>query len=205
MQLDKLTIKGQEALSQAQSLAAGRGHAVIEPVHLLRALLAQPEGATVPVLQKLGVSADALGAQLDQALAALPKVSGASAQPRISESLSQGARSGLPGRRPAPGRVRLDGAPAARPRRERPRRRGPRAARRRRHARRDPQGAAIGARQPARHRPGPRVEVPVAREVRPRPHRARAQGQARSGRRPRRGDPPRRCRCCRGAPRTTPC
>jgi ATP-dependent Clp protease ATP-binding subunit ClpB len=89
MQLDKLTVKSQEALAQAQSLAAGRGHAVIEPTHLLRALLAQPEGATVPVLQKLGVSADTLGGQLDAALASLPKVSGASAQPRISESLSK--------------------------------------------------------------------------------------------------------------------
>jgi ATP-dependent Clp protease ATP-binding subunit ClpB len=91
MQLDKLTIKGQEALSQAQSLAAGRGHGVIEPVHLLRALLAQPEGATVPVLQKLGVPIDALGAKLDQALSALPRVSGAgaTAQPRISESLAK--------------------------------------------------------------------------------------------------------------------
>ncbi|MCX5738449.1 MAG: AAA family ATPase, partial [Proteobacteria bacterium] len=89
MQLDKLTIKGQEALSKAQSLAAGRGHAVIEPLHLLRALLDQPEGATVPVLQKLGVGVDALKAQLDQALAALPRVSGATAEPRISEGLSK--------------------------------------------------------------------------------------------------------------------
>ena len=91
MQLEKLTIKGQEALSQAQSLAAGRGQGVIEPVHLLRALLAQPEGATVPVLQKLGVPIDALGAKLDQALAALPRVSGAgaTAQPRISDPLSK--------------------------------------------------------------------------------------------------------------------
>ncbi|RIL00102.1 MAG: hypothetical protein DCC71_19120, partial [Proteobacteria bacterium] len=46
MQLDKLTIKSQEALAQAQSDAAARSHGVIEPAHLLRALLAQPEGAT---------------------------------------------------------------------------------------------------------------------------------------------------------------
>jgi ATP-dependent Clp protease ATP-binding subunit ClpB len=89
MQLDKLTIKGQEALSKAQSLAAGRGHAVVESVHLLRALLDQPEGATVPVLQKLGVGIDALKAQLDQALGALPRVSGSVAQPRISDGLGK--------------------------------------------------------------------------------------------------------------------
>ncbi len=89
MQLDKLTIKGQEALTKAQSIAAGRGHNAIEPLHLLRALLDQPEGATVPVLQKLGVTVDALKAQLDQALAALPRVSGSVAQPHISDALNK--------------------------------------------------------------------------------------------------------------------
>ena len=51
---------------------------------------------------------------------------------------------------------------------------------RRRESRGDPQGARVGARQRARHRSGSRVEVPGAREVRPRPHRRRAQGQDRS-------------------------
>jgi ATP-dependent Clp protease ATP-binding subunit ClpB len=89
MQLEKLTVKSQEALSQAQSLASQRGQSAIEPSHLLRALLAQPEGATVPVLQKLGVSVEALQARVDGELARLPKVSGAAAQPRISEALSR--------------------------------------------------------------------------------------------------------------------
>ena len=48
-----------------------------------------------------------------------------------------------------------------------------------------------GARQPARHLPEPGGDLPGAREVRPRPHRARRAGQARPGHRPRRGDPPR--------------
>src|SRR5213592_3372561 len=52
MRYDKLTIKSQEALAEAQSHASGRGHSEIQPAHLLRALLAQPEGSTVPVLQK---------------------------------------------------------------------------------------------------------------------------------------------------------
>ena len=60
MRFDKLTIKGQEALSEAQSLATARGHAQIQTAHLLRALLGQPEGSTVPVLQKLGVTLDPL-------------------------------------------------------------------------------------------------------------------------------------------------
>ncbi len=64
MRLDKLTIKSQEALAEAQSQAAARGHGEIQPAHLLGALLGQPEGSTVPVLQKLGVSVDALRGEL---------------------------------------------------------------------------------------------------------------------------------------------
>jgi ATP-dependent Clp protease ATP-binding subunit ClpB len=89
MQLEKLTVKSQEALAQAQSLAGQRGHAVLEPAHLLRALLGQPEAATVPVLQKLGVAVDALEKKVDEVLERLPKVSGALAQPRMSEALGR--------------------------------------------------------------------------------------------------------------------
>ena len=65
MRFDKLTIKGQEALSEAQNLAATRGHSEILPAHLLRALLGQPEGSTIPVLQKLGVPVDVLQSELE--------------------------------------------------------------------------------------------------------------------------------------------
>jgi ATP-dependent Clp protease ATP-binding subunit ClpB len=51
MRFDKFTIKSQEALGEAQNLAGSRGHSEIQPAHLLRALLGQPEGSTVPVLQ----------------------------------------------------------------------------------------------------------------------------------------------------------
>jgi ATP-dependent Clp protease ATP-binding subunit ClpB len=88
MRTDKLTIKSQEALAEAQSLAASRGHSEIQPAHLLRALCNQPEGSTVPVLQKLGVSLDALGGALEAVLSRLPKVSGG-AQPQISRNLSR--------------------------------------------------------------------------------------------------------------------
>jgi ATP-dependent Clp protease ATP-binding subunit ClpB len=83
MKLDKLTIKSQEALSEAQSLAASRGHNNIEPAHLMRALLAQPEGSTVPVLQKLGVPLEPLQQSMEQLLQRLPKVTGG-AQPQLS-------------------------------------------------------------------------------------------------------------------------
>ncbi len=88
MRFDKLTIKSQEALSEAQSLASSRGHAVIEPAHLLAALLAQPEGSTHPVLQKLGVSPNALQASVEEFLRRLPKVQGA-AQPRLADALTR--------------------------------------------------------------------------------------------------------------------
>jgi len=86
MRMDKLTIKSQEALAEAQSLAGARGHSEIQPAHLLRALLAQPEGSTLPVLQKLGVPIDVLQSEIEQLVAQLPKVTGG-AQPQMSRRL----------------------------------------------------------------------------------------------------------------------
>ncbi|MBW2447503.1 MAG: AAA family ATPase, partial [Deltaproteobacteria bacterium] len=87
MRFDKLTIKSQEALSEAQSLAAGRGHSQIQPAHLLQALLGQPEGIAIPILQKLGVPLDSLQASVEQALEATPKVQGG-AQAQLSPATS---------------------------------------------------------------------------------------------------------------------
>ncbi|TMA34064.1 MAG: AAA family ATPase, partial [Deltaproteobacteria bacterium] len=88
MRYDKLTIKSQEALAEAQSHASGRGHSEIQPAHLLRALLAQPEGSTVPVLQKLGISIEQLSGELEQILGKLPKASGG-AQSQLSRTTSR--------------------------------------------------------------------------------------------------------------------
>ena len=88
MRLDKLTIKSQEALGEAQSLAGSRGHAEILPAHLLRALLGQPEGSTVPVLQKLGIRIDALQGDVEQLLEKLPKATGG-AQAQLARSTSR--------------------------------------------------------------------------------------------------------------------
>jgi len=88
MRLDKLTIKAQEALSEAVSQATTRGHGAVEPAHVLAGLLAQPEGVAVPVLQKLGVSVDALRGSLDAVLERAPRVSGAG-QPRPSPALER--------------------------------------------------------------------------------------------------------------------
>ena len=78
MQSDKLTIKTQEAINRAQSVARERGHNFIESTHLLDALLEQEEGSTVPVLQKLGLSVPRLREAVGHALDTLPKVSGGS-------------------------------------------------------------------------------------------------------------------------------
>ena len=88
MRFDKLTIKSQEAVGEAQSLAASRGHPVIEPAHLLEPLLGQPEGSTIPILQKLGVSVDALQREIAGLLESLPKVEGG-AQARLSDAMGR--------------------------------------------------------------------------------------------------------------------
>ncbi len=85
MRHDKLTIRSQEALAEAQNQAVSRGHSEITPAHVLRALLSQPEGSTVPVLQKLGVPIDVLQGEIEKLLEGLPKVSGG-AQPQISRA-----------------------------------------------------------------------------------------------------------------------
>jgi ATP-dependent Clp protease ATP-binding subunit ClpB len=80
VRMDKLTIKAQEALAEAQELAATRGHQQIEPLHVLAALAAQKEGVVPPVLGKLGVQVEALLREAESELARLPQVSGAGQQ-----------------------------------------------------------------------------------------------------------------------------
>ncbi|HMO49690.1 MAG TPA: ATP-dependent chaperone ClpB [Kiritimatiellia bacterium] len=77
MQLDKFTIKAQEALQAAQSLAGEKGHAEILPEHLALALLRQPEGLVRPLLQRLGVDPTGLENAIEQSLDRQAKVGGA--------------------------------------------------------------------------------------------------------------------------------
>ncbi|MEX2517046.1 MAG: ATP-dependent chaperone ClpB [Gammaproteobacteria bacterium] len=87
MRLDKLTTKFQLALADAQSLAVGRDHQFIEPVHVLTALLDQ-EGSTVrQLLAKSGVDLNRLRSQLGDALDHLPQVQGSSGEVHIAKSL----------------------------------------------------------------------------------------------------------------------
>nr|MDQ3958439.1 hypothetical protein [Actinomycetota bacterium] len=52
MDINKLTLKSQEALGAAQKLASELNHQLVEPPHLLAALLSDPEGVTYPLVQK---------------------------------------------------------------------------------------------------------------------------------------------------------
>ncbi len=76
MRMDKLTSRFQQALADAQSLAVGRDHNLIEPTHLLTALLDQQGGSTRPLLAQAGVNVPLLRERLAEILEKLPKVSG---------------------------------------------------------------------------------------------------------------------------------
>src|SRR2546429_2436085 len=78
MRLDKFTIKAQEALQAAQSLADQQTHQALEPEHLLAALIEQREGIVGPMLAKLGASPDRIQQALRAELAKLPAVRGGS-------------------------------------------------------------------------------------------------------------------------------
>ena len=78
MRLDKLTIKSQEAIQEAQHLAEKYEHQQIEPEHLLVSILKQDGGIAAPLLKKLGADPGVILSRLEAALQKLPKVSGAS-------------------------------------------------------------------------------------------------------------------------------
>ncbi len=76
MRLDKLTSKFQLALQDAQSLAVGRDHQFIEPIHVMIALLDQQDGTVRQLLQQTGVNVNVLRSQLGEALDRLPQIKG---------------------------------------------------------------------------------------------------------------------------------
>ena len=89
MRMDKLTSRFQQALADAQSLAVGRDHNVIEPAHLLVALLDQQGGGTRPLLAQAGVNVPALRERLGEALEKLPKVSGQAGSVNVGNDLAR--------------------------------------------------------------------------------------------------------------------
>ena len=187
------TTKAQQAISAAVQAAALAGNPDVGPTHLLGALLAQGDGIAAPLLAAVGADAGGGARRADAARRnRLPSASGATVSaPQLSREALAALNAAqqlatemgdeyvstehlLVGLASAGGPVAAAAAPP------------------RRHPRRAARGLRQGPRLHADHQPRPGGHLPGAGEVRRRPHRARAQGRARPGDRPRHRDPPRR-------------
>jgi ATP-dependent Clp protease ATP-binding subunit ClpB len=89
MRMDKLTSKFQSALSDAQSLAVGRDHQFIEPVHLSIALLDQQGGSVRHLLTLADVNVDLFRSQLGELFEGLPSVEGNQGDVHLSNDLGR--------------------------------------------------------------------------------------------------------------------
>ncbi|MDC5704060.1 ATP-dependent chaperone ClpB [Vibrio europaeus] len=87
MRLDRFTSKFQIAISDAQSLALGRDHQYIEPVHLMVALMDQNGSPIRPLLTMLNVDVTHLRSKLSEILDRLPKVSGIGGDVQLSSAM----------------------------------------------------------------------------------------------------------------------
>jgi ATP-dependent Clp protease ATP-binding subunit ClpB len=76
LRFEKMTVKAQEALQQAQEVAARHENQQVEPVHLLAAMVAQADGVVSPLLARLGIRSDALSQEIEREIGKLPKVTG---------------------------------------------------------------------------------------------------------------------------------
>ena len=86
MQLDRFTSKFQMALAEAQSLALGRDHQYIEPVHLMTALLNQQGGSVRPLFDEANLNVNSLRSALSEAVDKLPRVEGTGGDVQLNKS-----------------------------------------------------------------------------------------------------------------------
>ena len=86
---DKFTVKSQQAMQQAQVRAAELGNPEVQPAHLLLALIEDREGVIPSVLDKIGVPTERLESDLHQIEEKLPRVSGSTSQPGLSQALNK--------------------------------------------------------------------------------------------------------------------
>src|SRR5260370_31557739 len=89
MERKKLRRRSQEGVAAAQKLAGDRNHQVIEPEHLMHALLSQSDGVVFGVVQRLGAVPTALRDRVEELLERIPKVYGGTDQGRIGPALSK--------------------------------------------------------------------------------------------------------------------
>jgi ATP-dependent Clp protease ATP-binding subunit ClpB len=87
MDLERMTSKSKEALRSAVTLARDRNHPEASQPHLLRALIDQPDGLTMPLLQRAGVNPSDVRRRLDGVLDALPAAYGATGESTVSSTL----------------------------------------------------------------------------------------------------------------------
>jgi ATP-dependent Clp protease ATP-binding subunit ClpB len=86
---EKLTVKSQEAVAQAQARATELGNPEVQPVHLLLALIEDREGVIPSVLDKIGVPTERLEHELHRIEEKLPRVAGSASQPGLSQALNK--------------------------------------------------------------------------------------------------------------------
>jgi ATP-dependent Clp protease ATP-binding subunit ClpB len=89
MDLERLTSRSREALRAALDLARDRSHPEAGVPHLLRALLDQPEGLTLPLLQRAGANPADVHRRLSEVLDGLPAAYGATGEPRLAEPVAR--------------------------------------------------------------------------------------------------------------------
>ncbi|HUB90862.1 MAG TPA: ATP-dependent chaperone ClpB [Dyella sp.] len=89
MRMDKLTSRFQQALADAQSLAVGRDHNMLEPVHIMAALLDQQGGSTAPLLTQARVNVPTFRQRVFELVDRLPKVSGQEGNIHASNELTR--------------------------------------------------------------------------------------------------------------------
>jgi ATP-dependent Clp protease ATP-binding subunit ClpB len=76
LRFDKMTVKAQEAIQESQEIAARHENQAVEPLHLLEALVEQPDGVVPPLLARLGIRTELLTQDLEREINRLPKVQG---------------------------------------------------------------------------------------------------------------------------------
>ena len=92
MDMNKLTMKAQEALGEAQNLALVRNHQEVDVEHLALALLRQKDGLVPGIVSRMGVRPEVVAAELEQALDKKPSVTGSGVEQqtiRITQRLAR--------------------------------------------------------------------------------------------------------------------
>src|SRR4030042_4219645 len=83
MQIDRFTIKAQEALRDAHMIASQKNHQQIHTIHLLSALVSQKDTVVAPLLERIGVNISFLEAEIEKEMGTLPQITGDSAVGQI--------------------------------------------------------------------------------------------------------------------------